>query len=90
MSESKASSKPGLTLIIVLAIAMAVLHQDLWWWHSDTLVFGFIPIGLAFHAIFSIVAAALWALAIKIAWPHDLEAMAAEPVDSKPPEDKAG
>ncbi|MFP6610754.1 MAG: hypothetical protein VB875_05135 [Pirellulales bacterium] len=75
-NKPRAQSASGRNLVIVLAIAMAVLHQDFWWWDSSTLVFGFLPIALAYHAVFSILAACLWALAIKIAWPVHLEAMA--------------
>ena len=78
VASQQPSSTAGRNLIIVLALAMAVLHQDFWLWNSDRLVFGFLPIGLAYHAMFSIVAACLWALAIKIAWPHHLEAFADE------------
>ncbi len=55
---------------------MFVLHQDKWWWDDGTLVLGFMPLGLAFHALFSIGCAGLGWLAIQKAWPHDLEAFA--------------
>ena len=63
-------------IILFLAAILAVLHQDFWNWDKDTAVFGFLPVGLAYHACYSIAAAALWALAIKIAWPKDLIAWA--------------
>jgi hypothetical protein len=66
------------TLVTALVLALAILHQDFWWWDSETLVFGFMPIGLAYHALYSILAAALWAFVIKVAWPHELEALAEE------------
>jgi hypothetical protein len=56
-------------IVFGLAIVLAALHQDFWFWSDKTLVFGFMPIGLAYHACFSIAAAAVWALAIKFAWP---------------------
>ncbi|MGE4551384.1 MAG: hypothetical protein AAEJ57_08330 [Opitutales bacterium] len=68
------------TLVWVLFLLMFVLHQDKWWWDDETLVLGFLPVGLAFHALFSIGCAALGWLAIKIAWPHDLEAFAEESI----------
>jgi len=71
----------GAILIVVLALVLGLLHQDLWWWDDPTLVFGFLPMGLAYHALYSILAACLWALACKIAWPHHLEAMAKESVE---------
>jgi hypothetical protein len=75
---SQPPSTAGRNLIVILVLALAILHQDFWFWDSDTLVLGFMPIGLAYHAMYSIVAACLWALAIKIAWPHHLEAVADE------------
>jgi hypothetical protein len=74
--STKEASTIGRNLIVVLAIALGVLHQDFWWWDNDWLVMGFMPIGLAYHAAYSILAACLWALAIKIAWPYHLESMA--------------
>ncbi len=36
---------------IGLLVLLAVLHQDFWWWDDGhTLVFGFMPVGLAYHA----------------------------------------
>ena len=48
-----------------------MLHQDFWLWDDATLVFGFMPIGLAYHTAYCIVAAGLWYLATKYAWPED-------------------
>lgn len=72
------TSRYGLSSIFVTiaAIVLLVLHQDIWFWHDATLVFGFIPIGLAYHALYSILAACLWAVAIHTAWPSHLEAFA--------------
>ena len=60
-------------IIVIVFIVLAVLHQDAWNWDSDKLVFGFMPVGLAFHALYSIVAATFWGLVMKFAWPHELE-----------------
>ncbi len=62
---------------LVIAIGftvLAVLHQDIWNWDNAGLVFGFLPVGLAYHAGFSILAAVFWALVIPFAWPRKLEA----------------
>ncbi|MFQ5494183.1 MAG: DUF3311 domain-containing protein [Phycisphaerae bacterium] len=57
-------------LIALLAIA----HQDFWFWDdSETLVLGFLPIGLAYHAGVSLAAGLLWALAVRYCWPADVE-----------------
>ena len=60
-------------VILVAFLVMAVLHQDFWNWDKADLVFGFMPIGLAYHAGYSLVAALFWALVVKFAWPTKLE-----------------
>lgn len=59
-------------------VVLAILHQDLWFWSDRRLVFDFLPVGLAYHALYSIVAACLWAAAVRFAWPHGIEAWADE------------
>ena len=62
---------------ILLVIAVAVLyglHQDFWFWRTaHPLVFGFIPIGLFYHACFSVAASLLMWLLVTFAWPSYLE-----------------
>ncbi|MDA7681263.1 DUF3311 domain-containing protein [Verrucomicrobiales bacterium] len=62
----------GKHLIILLAIVLGVFHQDFWNWDDSEFIMGFMPIGLFYHACYSLVAAVLWAFAIKFAWPKDL------------------
>lgn len=63
--------------VFVLIVLLAVLHQDFWWWNDvEPLVFGFLPVGLAYHAGISIAAAFLWWLAVRYCWPAHLEAWA--------------
>ena len=52
--------KVALTLLV---IAVLLLHQDTWTWTNKNLVFGFLPAGLAYHAFFSLLAAATMAVA---------------------------
>ena len=61
-----------------LIILLVILHQDFWFWDSDDLIFGIVPIGLAYHIGVSIAAAALWALAIKYCWPDDVDRLEEE------------
>ena len=62
-------------IVYALILLLVILHQDLWWWDdSDTLVLGFVPIGLGYHAAVSVAAAVLWALAVKFCWPADVDA----------------
>ena len=65
-------------LVLIAAIVLFVLHQDVWFWDSETVLLGFLPVGLAYHAGYSLAAALLWLWAIRFAWPHHIEAMAEE------------
>lgn len=67
-------------LLFLLIAAVYVLHQDNWNWKSADLVFGILPVGLAYHAGYSILAAILMAVLVKFAWPKELEE--SEPHDS--------
>jgi hypothetical protein len=62
------------TLLAVLVAALYLLHQDIWFWRSTRpLIFGILPIGLAYHVLYSIVAAGLMWLLVRYAWPSHLE-----------------
>ena len=53
-------------LLVLGFIALYVLHQDVWFWRSARpLVFGFLPIGLFYHACFSVAAALYMAALVK-------------------------
>ncbi len=60
---------------VLLAICLLLfLHQDFWNWRTAyPMVFGFLPIGLAYHAFFSLVTAGLCALLVRHLWPEHLE-----------------
>ena len=61
-------------LLVLLVVMLYALHQDFWFWRSaHPLVFGFLPVGLAYHAGFTLAAAALIALLVRVAWPSHLE-----------------
>lgn len=54
--------------------ALYLLHQDTWFWReARPLVFGFLPIGLAYHALYTLLAALLMAALVRWAWPKHLE-----------------
>ena len=61
-------------LLLAAVVALYALHQDLWFWRTARpLVFGFLPIGLAYHAAYCVAAALLmWALTT-FAWPAHLQ-----------------
>jgi hypothetical protein len=66
-------------LIAVAITALYLLHQDFWFWRAARpLVFGFLPVGLAYHALYCLaVTALMWGLT-RIAWPAHLESAAPE------------
>lgn len=61
-------------LALTAVFAMAILHQDFWFWRDGTLVFGVIPVGLFYHACYTAGAAALMWLVARHCWPSHLEA----------------
>ena len=67
-------------LLAALVVALYLLHQDVWFWDAARpLVFGFLPVGLFYHAVYSLaVAGLMWAL-VRFAWPAHLEADAESP-----------
>lgn len=60
-----------------LTLAVAVywtLHQDFWFWRTaHPLAFGFLPVGLTYHALYSLGISLLMFLLVKLAWPGELE-----------------
>ena len=68
-------------VVFLLFFVLLILHQDGWAWSDDTLVFGFMPMALAYHAVFSLACAVLGGLAIKFLWPHEQEKRAEESGD---------
>ncbi|MCE7909527.1 MAG: DUF3311 domain-containing protein [Candidatus Omnitrophica bacterium COP1] len=59
--------------LLVLIPVMVILHQDFWLWTRPALVFGFLPVGLAYHIGYSILASVVMWLLVKLAWPAHLE-----------------
>lgn len=62
------------TLLVIAVVVLYVLHQDFWFWRrAHPFVFGFIPIGLFYHACFAVAAALIMWMLVKFAWPAHLE-----------------
>lgn len=60
--------------LTLLVAAFYLLHQDFWNWEKiHPLVLGFLPVGLAYHVGYSLLAAALMAVMVRCAWPEDLD-----------------
>lgn len=79
--SNRGNRAPMVWIVWALVAALALLHQDFWYWSDRTLVFGFMPMGLFYHALFSIACAVVWALAVRYAWPTHLEQWADESGD---------
>ena len=73
-------------LLVIAVVVLYGLHQDFWFWRSARpLVFGFVPIGLFYHACFSVAASLVMWLLVKFAWPSHLE----REVEQAVPEEEA-
>ena len=60
--------------MVVVVVALYILHQDVWFWRTaHPLVLGFIPIGLFYHAVFSVACSVVMWLLVTYAWPSHLE-----------------
>lgn len=60
--------------LVIVVGALYVLHQDFWFWRTAyPLVLGFIPVGLFYHACYTVVTALVMWLLVKRAWPSHLE-----------------
>jgi hypothetical protein len=61
-------------ILTLFVLAVYVIHQDSWnWTKAEPFVFGFLPVGLAYHAGYSILCAIAMAVLVKFAWPKNLE-----------------
>lgn len=80
----KPLTKLALTLLVLIVY---LLHQDYWNWKKTELIFGFLPVGLAYHAGYSCLAAITMAVLVKFAWPKHLENVQPEAGVSQQPTD---
>ncbi len=81
--------KPTKVILLTLMVVLVyLLHQDFWNWRkAEPLILGFLPVGLAYQAVYSILAAIMMAVLVKFAWPTHLENVEPEH-DSKSPSDR--
>jgi hypothetical protein len=50
------------------------LHQDVWFWReARPLVFGVLPVGLAYHAAYTLAVSIVMTILVRRAWPAHLE-----------------
>ena len=68
-----------LVLLTLAALIVLVLRHDYWNWNTPhPLLFGFLPVGLWWQALVSLLACALMWLMVRFAWPQELEDAALE------------
>ena len=61
-------------LLVLAVAALYVLHQDLWFWRqARPLLFGFVPVGLAYHVLYTLAVSVTMWLLVRYAWPAHLE-----------------
>ena len=61
-------------LLILILSSVYLAHQDFWnWTRVEPLLFGFLPIGLWYHVVYSLLVSALMWLLVTFAWPKSLE-----------------
>ena len=56
-----------------LLLLLYVLHTDAWYWSDPRIVLG-LPIGVTYHLAWTLAVTVAFALAVRYAWPTDLEA----------------
>jgi hypothetical protein len=60
---------------VAVVAGLYVLHQDLWFWdEARPLLFGFLPVGLTYHAAYCVAVALLMWTLTRVAWPDHLDA----------------
>lgn len=61
-------------LLTLAALLVIVLRHDYWNWDTPyPLLFGFLPVGLWWQGLVSLLAAGMMALMVRLAWPQELE-----------------
>lgn len=58
--------------------ALWLLHNDFWLWDDPRILLG-LPVGLLYHVLFCLAAAALMTILVRFAWPRDLEVRGTDP-----------
>ncbi len=60
--------------LALAALVLYALHQDVWLFDdARPLLFGFLPPGLGYHAVYTLLVAGLMAALVRWAWPAGLE-----------------
>jgi hypothetical protein len=66
-------------LLALALLAFFALHQDVWFWReARPLVFGVLPVGLAYHAAYTLSVSVVMAVLVRRCWPAHLDTGPAE------------
>jgi Protein of unknown function (DUF3311) len=61
-------------MLAIALLAFFALHHDIWFWNeARPLVFGVLPVGLAYHAAYTLAVSVLMAVLVRWHWPSHLE-----------------
>jgi hypothetical protein len=60
-------------LIVVCFVLLLFLHEDFWWKSDPRLVFGILPVSLAYHIVWTLLVAVGWFLVARFCWPAGLD-----------------
>lgn len=61
----------GRRIAVALIVVLTALHHDFWLWDDPTLLANVVPVGLAYHACFSVIASVVWAAVLYLVWPSE-------------------
>jgi hypothetical protein len=60
--------------VVLITALVYLLHQDFWFWRTARpLVFGFLPVGLAYHAAYTLAISLLMFYLVRHHWPYHLD-----------------
>jgi hypothetical protein len=63
-----------IALLTIVAVVVIVLRHDYWNWDTPyPLLFGFLPVGLWWQGMVSVLACVMMWLMVRFAWPQELE-----------------
>jgi len=72
-------------LLVLAVLIVYALHQDVWLFaRARPLVFGFLPVGLVYHAAYTLLASLLLWMLVALAWPGHLEEAAEQGGEDRP------
>jgi hypothetical protein len=61
-------------ILVLLVLGFYALHQDIWFWRTARpVVFGVLPVGLFYHAVYTAAISLLMWVLVRLAWPGHLD-----------------